>query len=266
MDADDFGAKYLAALAAQPSVPSDTGEGADEPDVLMATAQDASRPVAERLSALQQLNARAFNMIEFAPYAARFDQMLKSLCTDKSAKVRLAAFQRLGLSPDAETRRLLHDSLAGTGEKLVPDLVAATLLGFDDHASSRDLLAQLAGNSDGKLRRAALRGLSGDPSMAGRLRAIATDRTELSKVRQTAALALKSASASDFADMAQQLVADPTEDSALRALTMSALAHGGEVRAAAAASGFSARLDDVAANTMSRSLKRSIKLFKQMAK
>lgn len=273
MDVDDYRKSYLAELDAEKqaaaSKAADAAPGLEtETNIerLLTIAADVSEAVAVRVQAIDRLNEIAFDLQAFAPYNARFIALLKQLCTDKSATIRLAAFRRLSLSLDRETRDLLQQSVLDQSKKLIPDKAAATLLSFDAHVSSRDTLRSLTEHADAAVRRVAIRGLAGDSGSADLLEAIAVDTNEDSKVRQSAALSLKVASPKRFAALAKQVVVDDSEDDGLRSLAMSALAHGAEVRNIASSADFSRELDAVSEKAKSRSLKKSIKLFKALSR
>lgn len=272
MDAEAYRKDYLAALkSSETGLPLKAGKSADEPaadpdiDRLMAAAADTTATVAARLEAIKRIDAVAFDLKFFSPYDARYVRLLKQLRTDRSAEIRKMAFRGLSPSLDRETREMLHQGLGNSDKKLIPDKAAVTLLGFDDHGSSRDILRSMAETAVEPVRRAALRGLAGDTRSAGMLERVATDPAESVKVRRTAALSLKVASPKRFATMAKQMVADRAEDPAMRAAAMSALAVGAEVREIAQTPRFAKQLDAVADATRSRSLKRSIKLFKALS-
>lgn len=235
-------------------------------DGLIAVAGDGKRSVEERLGAIDAINNIAFDQQAFRDHNADYVRLLKELRTDRSSKVRLAAFQRLALSLDHDTRNMLQESLSGASEPLLPAKAAATLLGVDDHASSRSVLRSVAENTAGPTQRAALRGLAADASSAPLLERIVANRKQTPRTRETAALSLKVASPKRFVKLAKKLVVDEREDDMLRATAMAALAQGAEVRQLAASTSFAQQLDDVSRKTKSRTLKSSIGRFRALNK
>jgi hypothetical protein len=276
MDAEAYRKDYLAQLKAREqteptkiakSVKS-AGQFAEEDDVarLLEVIANTKAPIAMRLQAISRINVISFDRKAFAPYHADYIRVLKQLRTDRSAEIRRSAFRGLSLSLDPDTRSMLHESLSASGKKLIPDKAAVTLLAFDDHVSSREVLRTKAEDSNEAVRLAALRGLAGDTRSAALLEKVTENSAESAKVRETAALSLKVAAPQRFAKVARKIVTDETEDRDLRAVAMSALAHGAEVRNIAQSAAFEKKLDAVAEETKSRSLKKSIKLFKALSK
>ncbi len=241
------------------AVARDGRAGLDDVDALMAKAKDQKAPVQERVQAIEEINRIAFDLKEFRKHNADYLKVLKELRTDKSSKVRSAAFERLSLAMDHETRNMLQHSLSGEGTSLVPDMMAATLLGMDDHASSRDVLREAVEKGDKTVRRAALQGLASDSRSADVLERIATDQNEEAEMREAATLSLKTASPKRFADMVQKIVVDPAEDDRLRATALSSLAHSTDALNRVKSKSFLSRLDEVSKETRSQALKASIK-------
>lgn len=246
----------------------DDAPGIDDVDTLIDRAEDTSQSVKTRLAAIHQINQIAFDRRAFKDHNAAYDRALKTLRLDKSSRVRQAAFERLALSMDHETRQMLQDSLSGAGQTLVPDKLAATLLGMDDHASSRDVLREATGHSDNGIREVALRGLAADASSGDLMERIALNGEEPIDIREAAILSLKIADPARFANMAQRLATNGDEDARLRATAVSSLAHTTEALAHARAQSDTllSDLDAVSRETKSRALKASIKHLKSRAK
>lgn len=234
--------------------------------VLMAVAGDPKAPVETRLEAIDAINRFAFDLKAFREYNADYTRLLKTLRTDASSKVRSAAFQRLALALDQDTRALLQKGLSGDATPLVSEKTAITLLGLDDHASSRAALRAAAERSEESTRRAALRGLAADTSSVALLERIAADSAESAPVRETAALSLKVASPKRFVKLAKKLALDNGEEDRLRATAVSALAHNTETRQLASSDKFKKELEEVLHRTSSRALKASIGRFRALAK
>lgn len=245
---------------------SEERAGLDDVDALMERAKDPKAPVQERLRAIEDINRIAFDLKEFQEHNANYLKVLKELRSDKSSKVRWAAFERLSLSMDHETRNMLQRSLSGEGEALVPKTMAATLLGMDDHASSRDVLREAVESGDKTVRQVALLGLASDSKSADLLERIATDQNEGAEMREAAILSLKIASPRRFADMVQKIAFDSAEDDRLRAIALSSLAHSTDALERVKSKSFLSRLDEVSKETRSQALKSSIKHLKSRSK
>ncbi len=247
-------------------VPSDLNHaGIEDVDALIKRTEDSKQAVKDRLAALEAINRIAFDQQAFKDHNARYVKLLKQLRSDHSSMVRRAAFERLSLSMDLETRRMLQDSLSADGEPLVPDTMAAALLGSDDHASSRDVLRNVVKNGEDAVRQVALRGLAADSKSASLLEKIATDQNEPPEMREAATLSLKIASPKRFAGLVKKLATDSTNDDQLRAKAISSLAHSTEALENASSKAFLSQLDEVSKGTRSRALKSSIKHLKSRA-
>lgn len=279
MDPEAYRKHYLAQMENAPrgqarnrvadrGVKLEASEAAPETGIrqLMAVAGDRKASVETRLDAIDAINRFAFDLKAFQEYNADYTRLLKTLRTDASSKVRSAAFQRLALSLDQDSRALLQKGLSGDVSPLVPEKTAITLLGIDDHASSRAALRAAAQQSDESTRRAALRGLAADTNSAPLLERIAADSAESAPVRETAALSLKVASPKRFVKLAKKLALDDGEVDRLRATAVSALAHNAETRQLASSDKFNKELEQVSQRTSSRALKASIGRFRTLAK
>jgi len=248
-------------------VPSDLQHaGIEDVDTLIERTKDSKQAVKDRLEAIDAINRIAFDQQGFKDHNARYVKLLMELRSDHSSMVRRAAFERLSLSMDHGTRGMLQDSLSGDGETLVPHKMAATLLGMDDHASSRDVLRNAVENGEDAVRQVAVRGLAADTKSASLLEQIATDQSEYPEMREAATLSLKVASPKRFAGLVQKLATDSAEDDRVRATAISSLAHSTEALKRASSKAFLSQLDEVSKKTQSRALKSSIKHLKSRAK
>ena len=247
------------------STPPPSG-GTNRVDTLMERASDASLPVDERLEAIKAINGIAFDLKAFQAYNARYVKVLKELRSDKSKKVRQAAFKRLALSMDPETRTMLQSGLASQEKALVPEQLAVTLLSTDDHASSRATLRQVVETGRESVRNVALRGLAPDAKSAGLLERIAMDRNETAEIREAAALSLKSASPERFAEFASKIAVDLAETDRVRATAIGGLAHSTEAIERIDMEPLLRQLDEVSKQTKSSALRSSIKRLKSRTK
>lgn len=235
----------------------------EEVEALIKRAENPKAKVNDRLDAMEAINRVAFDKVAFQDYNAQYVRLLKQLRLDRSSKVRQAAFDRLSLSMDHDTRDMLQRSLSGEGDALVPDRLAASLLGLDDHASSRDVLRDAVKSRDKNVRKAALRGLSADTRSADLLEGIATDPREDVEMREAATISLKAASPKRFAKMAQKLAVDPRESDQIKAAAVASLAQAAEEIDEEDLETLFSELDEVSRRTRSRALKSSISRLKK---
>ena len=262
MSFDDVRKNLLAAIkVAKENSPPPEADVATRVAASMAVLRKKSAPVKARQAAMVDLNAAAFNVIEFAPFHAEFDQLMRELATDKSPTIRTQAIERLALQGDGFAQQLLIDGLDGKRKALVPAEKAAQLLGSDAHNAARPALRRLAENGTGAEKIAAVRALSHDKSSTGLFEAIVTDRAHPLGMREAAAMSLKATSPARFAKIAEKLVLDPKENVDLRTVTLTAIAHTEDVRTRLSKAKFVKAIDDLASATSSESLSTSANQF-----
>ena len=209
-----------------------------------------------RLAALGQLGAAEFQPAEFDQFHAEFIDLLRRLAQAQERDIRVAAFERLTLTNDAQAQKLLQDGLE-KGKPPVPAVKAIQFLARDDHGSAVPLFRKLAKASIGPVREQALRALAADSKSVTLFESIANDKAESNRLRQIAAMNLKNTSPTRFAKFASALALDDQEDAKLRAVAVSAIAHTKEV-AAKVKPAFPASLLAVGLVTGSHVLKASI--------
>ena len=215
-----------------------------------------------RLDALRFLQTAAFNPTAFAPHEAACDAALQRAATAPDKALRQAALERLSMQSHPYAQKLLRDGLMRKTKPLVTDAKAVQLLGMDAHGAARTMLRKLAVDASGKVREEAIRSLSNDPKSAALLAKVGTDRNEKPKLRELAALSLKTAAPARFASFAKRVALDDSEHGRLRATALSAIAHTGPVRETVMKTSFSKKLDKLAAKRLSAPMKKSLSALK----
>jgi hypothetical protein len=211
-----------------------------------------------RLDALQFLQSAAFNPPAFAPHEATHDAALQRAATDSDKALREAALERLSMQSHPYAHKLLRDGLTRKIKPLVNDAKAVQLLGMDAHGAARPMLRKLAVDATGKIREEAIRSLGNDPKSAALLARVGADRSEKPRLRELAALSLKTASPDRFAAFAKRVALDDSEQDRLRATALSAIAHTGPVRETVMKAPFAKKLDKLAAKRLSAPMKKSL--------
>lgn len=178
-----------------------------------------------KLTALERLGAATFQPVRFAPFHAEYLERLRELAVSDDKELRHMALDRLSLENDEVGQRLLRESLEGTRKPLVPAATAARMLARDEHGDAAPLFRELARTGSGRVREEALRALAADPESVELLATISTDKTERTAVRELAAMSLKAASPTRFADVARDIVLDDKEDMHLRTSALGGRLH-----------------------------------------
>lgn len=258
VEIDKAGGKALSASAKLAE--SDHSLGA-----ALTIAADNTADLPDRVSALGRLQAATFIPQDIAPVRAKYDALLRQLATDPKREIRGLALERLALSGDRLAQKLLREGLEGTRRPLVPAAKAAQLLGSDAHAAARPILRELATNGKGKAREEALRALAHDTKSTALFESVSRDKSETRIVRQIAALSLKQTAPAKFAKMAQEIVLDASDDTGLRTIAMSAIAHTRVVREKLMGTKFSLAINKLASETGSAALKTSIRQFRKLS-
>ena len=192
---------------------------ADPPATLLATLGDTSRSAGERRMALRQLSTLAFNKDGFAPHRANFLQTLRDLTGDGDTELQDAAFVALMQDRDSLAENLLIQGLQNPSQAVVPAAVALELLRLDPHAATATVARDVLTNSaDPNERAQAAHLLAADSTAASLLLALLVDKTESAAVRQAAAIGLRGIDEADLTAAARAIVADTTDDWAVRAI------------------------------------------------
>jgi tyrosinase len=176
-----------------------------------------SAPVEERRRAFGELVAAEVSLNSFAEIEAEFRSTLRYLIDDRDEQIRLRAIHILAATKDDVVQSRLLAGLQGDEPLLLSVEDAVLMLTYDVHASHFELLRHLAWTSpDPRVREAAIRALSQDPSSAPRLHDAMTDRVEPVDIRRSAALSLRDLDGNQFRESAAAIVLDDTEDDDLR--------------------------------------------------
>ncbi|MBB2701063.1 UNVERIFIED_ORG: hypothetical protein GGI66_005777 [Rhizobium esperanzae] len=235
---------------------------ADEYDVsirtLLNVAGDETLDASARKAALNKLGAAEFQPSEFADFHAEYIALLRRLAVDPNRDIRIAALDRLTLTGDVEAQKLLREGLENIRKPLVSAAKAIQLLARDDHGGSLSVFRALATEATGQVREQALRALAADQRSVPLFEKIVADKEEKTRIREIAAMNLKSTSIKRFADAARKLVLDDEEDDRLKAAAVSAIAHTSEAVGKVASKTFVNALENLGSATKSRALKSSI--------
>lgn len=197
---------------------------------LLATLRNRKEPRTVRMAALQALGALDFLGPRFAPFRADYKQALREIATDPERELRESALELLSIDKDPYAQELLVRGLKRPKDALVSEAKAIQFLGYDDHAEIIPLVRQVYKRAKGPAREEALRVLATDPKSERLFTRLLKDKTEKRSIRRISASGLQSLNPDAFERTARKIVADETEDTDIRATSLSALAHGREAR------------------------------------
>jgi hypothetical protein len=182
---------------------------ADSLDALLGVLADATRSDDDRRAALISLKAAGFQPDAFAPYEARFRQVLRQLAVEPGSELRYDALQHLSQENDPFVQERLLEGLRNPATALVAPAAALQMLSADDHgaavSAARDVLS---GSSDTDAREAALGVLATDPTAEDLVASIMNDKSEFRAVRQAGAVALQALNPTAFVSAAQAIADD----------------------------------------------------------
>ena len=197
---------------------------------LLATLRTRDESPTVRLAALRSLAALDFLGPRFAPFRSDYKQALRDVATDPGRELRWYALELLAIDKDPYAQELLVRGLNEPKDALVPDAKAIQLLSYDDHSGMIALVRRIYERSKGPAREEALRFLATDPQSEGLFTRLLKDKSETRRIRRISASGLQSLNPDAFERAARAIVADEDDDSDIRATSLSALAHGREVR------------------------------------
>lgn len=223
---------------ADPGVPTDARTAAIDsagldaitrPEVvnaLIAVLADTSDRPGVRRAALATLKQLSFAIGEFAPYEAEFRSALRVAATDSDPQLAETSLEVLALHRDDYAQQVVLAGLEDPSRAVVSRQRALRLLGHDLHAAQypmlRDLVAEKA--TEPVERVTALRLLAADADSAPVFEQLVADRSEDTEVRATSAVALHNLDPARFAATAERVVLDPDDDDDLRAVCLTTLA------------------------------------------
>jgi hypothetical protein len=201
-------------------------EFAENIPALIATLRNDLEQSAVRLAALRSLRTAAFLAELFAPYRADFIDALRQLLrpgVDPQLCKDALAF--LAAEKDATAQDQLRRGLQDPHLALVPPAMALHLLGFDDHANIADLARDVFSKAGDDLaaKEAALRVLVNDAKSQALFTQLLTDKTQPKSLRALSAAGLNALNPQKFAEIAQNIVKDPTDFEDIRASALGAL-------------------------------------------
>lgn len=223
---------------ADPGAPSDARTAAIDsaaldaitrPEVvhaLTAVLADTSDQPGVRRAALAALKQLSFATGEFAPYEAEFRSALRVAATDPDPQLAESSLEVLALHRDDYAQQIVIAGLEDPSRAVVSRQRALRLLGHDLHAAQypmlRDVVAEKT--TDPVERVTALRLLAADADSTPVFEQLVADRSEDTEVRATSAVALHNLDPARFAAAAEGIVLDPDDDDDLRAVCLTTLA------------------------------------------
>ena len=232
MDVARYRKRYEAELA-KATAAGRAAEARSEPEDLagrvaglLATLRDRDRQPDERLAAIRELAALDFLGPPFEPFRADYRQALREVATDPDRALRESALELLAIDRDPFAQDLVVRGLQNPKQALVSDAKAIQLLAYDDHAELVPLARQVYERSRGAAREEALRALATDPQSEKLLTRLLKDKSEKSSIRRISAAGLQSLNPDAFERAARRIATDEDDYDAIRATSLSALAHG----------------------------------------
>ena len=199
------------------------------------TLRDPSQPVAERLEALQSIQAASFAIPDFDAVRPEYIAALRQAAEDEDPELRQRALGVLAREHDGFAQEALLEGLRDPARALVEPDKALQLLSYDPHAGVYPIARNLMQTSDDEsTRREALRVLAGDPASAPLLESVLTDKSEPSEIRRMSASALHALNPDRLQRWANKAVLDTAEDTDIVATGLTALTQFGDAEAISA--------------------------------
>jgi hypothetical protein len=196
-------------------------------DQLIGIVANRDEAVAVRIAAIDALQSMAFLVAVFAPHRPAYHEALRSSVTDPDPTIRRRSLGLLARAKDEYAERRLVEGLEHPSKALVPPVKAIQFLGYDVHTAYFPLMRRIVDKPpSAAARREAIRLLASDPKSHTTLERIMTDKGEQRATRQVSAVALQSAAPARFATVARSVALDPSDDVAVRATSLGALASG----------------------------------------
>jgi hypothetical protein len=183
-------------------------------EAALATLKDRLAKPESRLAALYTLQAGAFDLAKFAPFAAAFVAALQTIAqaVDETAELRRAALDHLANTGDTIASRVLIEGLEGSQPAAVPPAAALEMLARDDHGSAVRIARKMLDVSEEvQVREQAVRILGSDPTSADRLETMMKDTGEANAVRRASAVALRALSPNAFGTAAHTVLGNEAD-------------------------------------------------------
>ena len=258
------GAQEAVASAAEAALLEDSDESlAQQVAQLLATLRDRDQALDVRMAALQALAALDFLGAHFAPYRAAYKEALREVATDPERALRESALELLAIEKDDYAQQLLLKGLKEPKEAMVSDAKAIQFLGYDDHADIVPLAREVFERGKGVAREEALKVLATDPESEKLLAKLLADKSEKPSIRRLSASGLQSLNPDAFEKSARKIVADDSDDDAIRATSIAALAHGRESADKPVDPKLVEAVQQLGQKTRSRAMRSSIRRFLQ---
>lgn len=207
------------------SVPGGSGPS---PEEAVGILSNAATPEPDRIAALNILAAESFKAQEFAALRPDFMEALRNIVRGEQTPNELwrEALTRLALEGDETAKDVLRNILKSKESARISQADALRLLAIDDHAGLSELAQEIFRTSDDiETRSEALRAMATDPSTKDLVASVFSDTSHDAALRKAAGTALQRLDPNAFGAKAAQVIADPDEDDAVRAASISALSN-----------------------------------------
>jgi hypothetical protein len=193
---------------------------------------DATQPEGLRGEAMQGIQAASFGLLEFDAVRADYIATLRGVAQDASIELRQRALGILSRENDSYAQKVLVEGLKDAKKSLLPAEKALQLLSYNPHAGVYASARQLfASSTDGKVKQAALRLMSGDPESAKIIEKTLASKVEAPEIRRMAAAALQTLAPKSLQDWASKAVIDKTENQEIVATCLTAMQQFGDTKA-----------------------------------
>jgi hypothetical protein len=190
------------------------------------------RPVADRLSVLQAVQAATFGLLEFDAARPEYLAALRQVAMDTDEDLRKRALGILSRENDKFAQKLLLDGLQDPAKAVVAPEKALQLLSYNAHAGAYPIARKLVKNPPSvAAKREAIRLLASDPQSAKLIEDTLADKKESVEIRRLSANALHSLQPERLQRWAAKAAADNTEDEDMVATSLSALHEFGDTAA-----------------------------------
>jgi len=244
------------------AISREAGEHGELFDVALELLQDTNEPAALRRSALSFVQQISFGSTRFAAKRPNYLAVLRSVVDDKDTTLRRRAMGILAREKDEYVQRRLIEGLEHRSKALIPPAKAIQLLGYDIHAEHYPILRQIVERPPSRAaKKEAIRLLAADASSKDLLLEILRDKGESSDVRNISAIAVQSLAPTEFEEIAKQIVMDDSEDNAMRATCINALAHFANPAVLSEDSKLDEHIEQLSATSSSRQLKQATRSY-----
>jgi hypothetical protein len=249
-------------IKALDAISHEAGEHDELFDLALELLQDTDEPDQLRRSALTFLQQISFGSASFAAKRPGYLAALRSVVDDPDRTLRQQAMGILAREKDEYVQRRLLEGLEDRSKALIPPAKAIQLLSYDIHAEHYPILRQIVQQPPNRAaKKEAVSLLAADTASKDLLIDILKDKGESSEIRTISAIALQSLAPTEFEGLAEAIALDNSEDNALRAACINALAHFANPAVLSEESPLSERIEQLSKQTNSRYLKQAMRSY-----